>query len=51
MAQRKEPISVGPEPAWPSTGKSTSGGNYFPPHPPACRTNVLLAGGKRRKPK
>jgi len=31
LPQRKEPISAGPEPAWPSIGKSTSGGNYFPP--------------------
>jgi len=58
-------IRNGPELAWPSERNPSVlgqnrpgpalenqlvGGTIFP-HPPACRTNVLHAGGKRRKPK
>jgi len=38
---------AGPGPTWPSD-RRWRGGNYFPPHPPACRTLfVLHAKGKK----
>jgi len=39
--------NAGPESAWP--GNITSGGNYFPPSPPACRTLFVLHAGEKRK--
>jgi len=41
------PNSAGPESAWP--GNITSGGNYFPPSPLACRTLFVLHAGEKTK--
>jgi len=56
MGQNQPGPVKGTHQCWARTGltqhwKINQWGELFPPHPPACRTNVLHAGGKRRKPK
>jgi len=56
MGQNPYGPEKGTHQCWARTGlaqhwKINQWGELFPPHPPACRTNVLHAGGKHRKPK
>jgi len=56
MGQNQPGPVKGTYQCWARTGlaqhwKTNQWGELFSPYPPACRTNILHAGGKRRKPK